>query len=154
MSDTFDRKVLTPAEREARKLFREADAGKAMTEHERAQRAFNEHRDRRRDREASHRPEILNNGLVTVSAPICRLQFTAAGLAEIAQGVHLVDQVGQVDECPVRRQIGIEDQPARLLGGFNHGIARENLHSGDESVEVDELRNLGLVVHECIGVQP
>jgi hypothetical protein len=42
MSDTFDRKVITPAEREARKLSREADAAKAMTEYERAQRAFHE----------------------------------------------------------------------------------------------------------------
>jgi hypothetical protein len=36
-------------------------------------------------------PIYLNNGMVTVSAPICRLQFAAAGLAEIAQWVHLVD---------------------------------------------------------------
>jgi hypothetical protein len=46
MSDTFERKVISPAEREARKLFREADAAKAMTEHERAQRAFHENRER------------------------------------------------------------------------------------------------------------
>src|SRR6201993_2454257 len=99
-------------------------------------------------------PKYFNNGMVTISAPIGRLQFAAAGLAEIAQWVHLVDQVGQVDECPVRGQIGIEYQPARLFGRFNHGIAGENLHSGDESVEVDKFRNLGLVVDNCIGVQP
>jgi hypothetical protein len=46
MSDTFERKVITPAQREARKLFREADAAKAMTEHERAQKAFHENRER------------------------------------------------------------------------------------------------------------
>jgi hypothetical protein len=46
MSETFDRKVITPAEREARKLFREADAAKAMTEQERAHRAFHENRER------------------------------------------------------------------------------------------------------------
>jgi hypothetical protein len=46
MSDTFERKVTTPAEREARKLFREVDAAKAMTEHEREQRAFHENRER------------------------------------------------------------------------------------------------------------
>jgi len=46
MSDTFERKVISPAEREARKLFREADAAKAMTEHERAQKAFHENRER------------------------------------------------------------------------------------------------------------
>jgi hypothetical protein len=46
MSDTFERKIITPAEREARKLFRQADAAKAMTEHERAQKAFNENRER------------------------------------------------------------------------------------------------------------
>jgi hypothetical protein len=46
MSDSFERKIITPAEREARKLFRQVDAAKAMTEHERAQKAFNENRER------------------------------------------------------------------------------------------------------------
>ena len=46
MSDTFERKVITSAEREARKAFREVDAAKAMTEHERAQKAFHENRER------------------------------------------------------------------------------------------------------------
>jgi hypothetical protein len=46
MSDPFDRKVISPAEREARKLFKEADAAKAMTEQERAQKAFQENRER------------------------------------------------------------------------------------------------------------
>ena len=46
MNDTFERKVITPAEREARKIFREVDAAKAMTEHERAQKAFHENRER------------------------------------------------------------------------------------------------------------
>jgi hypothetical protein len=46
MSDTFVRKVITPAEREARKVFKEADGAKAMTEHERAQKAFQENRER------------------------------------------------------------------------------------------------------------
>jgi hypothetical protein len=48
MSETFDRKAPTPAEREARKLFREADAVKALTEHERTQKAFYENRERLR----------------------------------------------------------------------------------------------------------
>ena len=46
MSDIFERKVISPAEREARKLFRDVDVAKAMTEHERAQRAFQENRER------------------------------------------------------------------------------------------------------------
>ena len=46
MSETFDRKVPTSAEREARKHFRAAEAVKAMTEHERAQKAFHENRER------------------------------------------------------------------------------------------------------------
>jgi hypothetical protein len=46
MSDTFERKVMTPAERAARKVFREAEASKAMTEHERAQKAFHQNRER------------------------------------------------------------------------------------------------------------
>lgn len=46
MNAPFERKIMTRAEREARKLFREAEASKAMTEHERAQRAFHENRER------------------------------------------------------------------------------------------------------------
>jgi hypothetical protein len=48
MSDTSERKIITSAEREARKVFKEADAAKAMTEHERAQKAFQENRERLR----------------------------------------------------------------------------------------------------------
>jgi hypothetical protein len=48
MSETFEveRRTPTSAEREARKLFRAAEAVKAMSEHERAQKAFFENRDR------------------------------------------------------------------------------------------------------------
>jgi hypothetical protein len=47
MSDeTFERKVITPAERDARKAFRQVDAEKAMTEHEIAEKAFYDNRDR------------------------------------------------------------------------------------------------------------
>jgi hypothetical protein len=99
-------------------------------------------------------PKYFNNGMVTVSAPICRLQFTATGFAEIAQRVHLVDQLGQIDECSVRGQIGFEDQPTCLLGRLNHGIARKDFHTGDESVKVDQFRNLRLVVDEGVGVKP
>jgi hypothetical protein len=43
---TIDRKVITPAEREARKVFRAADAKKALSDHEKAQKAFHENRER------------------------------------------------------------------------------------------------------------
>jgi hypothetical protein len=46
MSDTYERRAITPAEREARKVFREAEAVKAMTEHERRQKAFHDNRER------------------------------------------------------------------------------------------------------------
>lgn len=46
MSDTFERKPMTSAQRAARNLFRAADAVVAMTEHERAQKAFQENRER------------------------------------------------------------------------------------------------------------
>jgi hypothetical protein len=48
MSDdqTIDRKVITPAEREARKVFRVAEAKKAFSDHEKAQKAINENRER------------------------------------------------------------------------------------------------------------
>jgi len=44
--DTFERKAITPAEREARKAFRQVEAEKAMTEHEIAEKAFYNNRDR------------------------------------------------------------------------------------------------------------
>jgi hypothetical protein len=46
MSDSFERKVISPAEREARKAFKQADVVKAMTDLERAQKAFHENRER------------------------------------------------------------------------------------------------------------
>ena len=44
--DTFERKVSTPAEREARKAFRKIEADIAMTDHQKAQKAFHENRER------------------------------------------------------------------------------------------------------------
>jgi hypothetical protein len=46
MSDIFERKVPTAAEREAQKAFKQAEAEKAMTDHERAQKAFHQNRER------------------------------------------------------------------------------------------------------------
>jgi hypothetical protein len=58
MSDSFERNVISPAEREARKAFKEADAVKVPTEDERAQNAFHKNRKRlkalRLAREAEH----------------------------------------------------------------------------------------------------
>jgi hypothetical protein len=48
MKETFERKMTSPAEREARKAFKDAEAAKAMTEYERAQKAFHENRERLR----------------------------------------------------------------------------------------------------------
>jgi hypothetical protein len=48
MRGTFERKITTPAEREARKAFKDVEAAKAMTEYERAQKAFHENRERLR----------------------------------------------------------------------------------------------------------
>jgi hypothetical protein len=48
MKETFERKITTPAEREARKAFKDVEAAKAMTEYERAQKAFHENRERLR----------------------------------------------------------------------------------------------------------
>jgi hypothetical protein len=46
MRDTFERRIISPAEREARKAFREVDASKALTEHESEQKAFHDNRER------------------------------------------------------------------------------------------------------------
>jgi hypothetical protein len=44
--DKRGQKVITPAEREARKAFRDVEAKKAMTDHAKAQKAFHENRER------------------------------------------------------------------------------------------------------------
>lgn len=47
MSDkTFEPKLPTPAELEARKVFRQVKAEKALSDHEKAEKAFNENRER------------------------------------------------------------------------------------------------------------
>jgi len=43
---TFERREKTPAEREARKAFREVIPGKAMTDYAKAQKSFHENRER------------------------------------------------------------------------------------------------------------
>jgi hypothetical protein len=57
MNDTFERKIISPAEREARKAFKEVDAAKALTEHEREQKAFHENRERLRGAKVGPRSE-------------------------------------------------------------------------------------------------
>jgi hypothetical protein len=42
----FERGIRKPAEREALKVFRQVGVEKAMTEHEKAQKAFHENRER------------------------------------------------------------------------------------------------------------
>jgi hypothetical protein len=46
MSDSFERKIISPAEREARKAFKEVNAAKALSEHESEQKAYHDNRER------------------------------------------------------------------------------------------------------------
>jgi hypothetical protein len=48
LTNENERKPISPEEREARKVSREVDAKKAMTEHEQGQNAFNDNRERLR----------------------------------------------------------------------------------------------------------
>ena len=61
MSDyeTTVRKPLTPAQREARKVFREAEAKKAISDHEKAQKAFHENRERLKAERLAREAEAL-----------------------------------------------------------------------------------------------
>ena len=61
MSDTFERKMITPAEREARKAFRQMEANKAMTELEREQKAFQENRERLKALRSAREAERAGN---------------------------------------------------------------------------------------------
>jgi hypothetical protein len=66
-------KPLTKAEREARKAFRQVDAGKAMSEHEIAQKAFSANRERlkteRMAREAAGPPVTAKKAKTKKKAP-------------------------------------------------------------------------------------
>src|SRR5262249_2637828 len=99
-------------------------------------------------------PLALEAVRATSSEPVSRLQFATTGFAEVAQWIHLFDQCRQVDERPVGGKIGFDDQLSRLLSPFNHSIACNNFHPSYERVQVNELRNLRLVVNEGIGVKP
>jgi hypothetical protein len=66
-------KPITKAERAAREVFRQVDAGKAMTEHEIAQKAFSANRERlkaeRLKREASETPVTAKKAKTKKKAP-------------------------------------------------------------------------------------
>ena len=65
MSDqTFDRKIITPAEREARKVFAAAEAKKAISDYEKAQKAFHENRERLRTERLAREAEALKKKAV------------------------------------------------------------------------------------------
>jgi hypothetical protein len=102
-------------------------------------------------RVAIRHPRARNN---RASAHLRRLQFLPAGLAEIPQRIDFVDQLGQVDRCSVGREIGLNDQSARLLCRIIHTIARQYFQPADERIQADHFRDLGLVVYERIGVEP
>jgi hypothetical protein len=62
MSDfeTTERRLVTPAEREARKVFAAAEAKKALSEHEKTQKAFHENRERLKAERLAREAEALN----------------------------------------------------------------------------------------------
>ena len=62
MSDyeTIVRKPLTPAQREARRIFAAAEAKKALSEHEKAQKAFHENRERLKAERLAREAEAPN----------------------------------------------------------------------------------------------
>jgi hypothetical protein len=64
VEEAEERRLLTPAERKARKAARQVEAEKAMTDRERAQKAFYENRERlkaeRLAREAANAPSDMS----------------------------------------------------------------------------------------------
>jgi hypothetical protein len=62
MSDyeTIVRKPMTPAQREARRIFAAAEAKKALSEHEKAQKAFYENRERLKAERLAREAEAPN----------------------------------------------------------------------------------------------
>jgi len=65
MSDqTFDRKIITWAEREARRVFAAAEAKKSISDYEKAQKAFHENRERLRTERLAREAEALKKKAV------------------------------------------------------------------------------------------
>ena len=100
----YERKVTTPAEREARKAFREADASKAITEHEAAQKAFSENRERLRaerlSREAAAGPMLRPAPELPDDTPIDNVRFsTRIRNALTATGWKTVSEIREASDA-------------------------------------------------------
>jgi Homeodomain-like domain len=57
------------------------------------------------------------------------LQLTPACFAESSQQIYLLDYLRQVDEVPVRGDIGLNNRLSDFFGFPDHIIARQNFHS-------------------------
>jgi hypothetical protein len=93
MSDdqTFERKMLTPAGREARKVFAAAEAKKAISDHEKAQKAFHENRERlkteRLAREAQAKRSATSGfSRVPATDPVVSHGTLTAGTGRVGNG--------------------------------------------------------------------
>jgi DNA-directed RNA polymerase alpha subunit len=96
--ETFERKVTTAAEREARKAFRAIEAEAAMDDHERAQKAFHENRERlkaqRLAREASTGPMLYPAPELPDTTPVDNVRFsTRIRNALNAAGIKTVGEI-------------------------------------------------------------
>jgi DNA-directed RNA polymerase alpha subunit len=97
-------KPITKAEREARKAFRQVDATKAMTEHEQAQRAFNENRERLRTermaREMVTGPMFYPAPELPDDTPIDKVRFsTRIRTAVTAAGWKTVGEIREASDA-------------------------------------------------------
>jgi DNA-directed RNA polymerase alpha subunit len=97
-------KLITKAEREARKAFRQVDATKAMTEHEQDQRAFNENRERLRTeriaRETVKGPMFYPAPELPDDTPIDNVRFsTRIHTAVTAAGWKTVGEIREASDA-------------------------------------------------------
>jgi DNA-directed RNA polymerase alpha subunit len=97
-------KLNTKAEREARKAFRKVDATKAKTEHEQAQRAFNENRERLRTeriaRETIRGPILYPAPELPDDTPIDNVRFsTRIRTAVTAAGWKTVGEIREASDA-------------------------------------------------------
>ncbi len=97
-------KPITKAEREARKAFRQADATKAVAEHEQTQRAFNENRERLRTeriaRETVKGPMLYPAPELPGDTPIDNVRFTTRIRAAVtAAGWKTVGEIREASDA-------------------------------------------------------
>ena len=83
-----------------------------------------------------------------------RRQFFAARRAELAQWIHrcVVDDLVDVDERLVGREVGFDDHTNDDVGLFDDPRRRKDAHATDQRIQIDQVGDLRRVVLVRVGI--